>query len=340
MGLVGRVTFGVLVCAAAAAPSAARADGDDARPGATFDAIAADATWVDRGGLPGLLWAVAGACDDGDDLARRQCRVVRDARVRRLAGRALIVPGDAGAVVVGAWDDKKKSAALTVTGCVACVEPVALGAGRYYIVSKKAAPTFHGGVARGATVVETARTFRTEQELTRWRTDVLPRLRTELVIRIDVDGAAWQHGDKRGVSVTVLGARVADPCSGDVIAASPKATRAPVDRAACGDDDADADPHAAKRAADVPDELSSAMIKAAMKPVRAAADVCFGRYGKTGDAKLQVTVAADGSVIAIEQTGDFVGSATGACIEEAARAARFPRTRKAKHSFRYPISLR
>jgi hypothetical protein len=59
-----------------------------------------------------------------------------------------------------------------------------------------------------------------------------------------------------------------------------------------------------------------------------------------GSAKLKVTVSG-GEVIALEwKEGDLADTPTGTCIEKAARAVVFPKTKKNRQSFTYPIVLR
>lgn len=345
------LTFGL----GAAADQVARADeageqGKAAKP--TFEALSKSATRVDRGGIAGLLWAVSASCDGaGDALDVRQCRAIKAARADRLADQTFIVPGDAGAFVVGAFDVKKKSIPLTLSGCVACVEPIEVAGKQLYVVANKAAPTFAGAVAKAAVIHETTRTFSDEEQALDWRAKVVPRLQTEFVVRLVERGAVWQRDGKDGVAVEILGFRVFDPCDGGIVCASPASGKAAVDRAACGeavvegeagdgDGDGEAPPPKPAKEAALPDELSAAQVKEGMKPVREAAAACFATYGVPGSAKLKVTVSG-GEVIALEwKEGDLADTPTGACIEKAARAVVFPKTKKNRQSFTYPIVLR
>ncbi|MCB9572141.1 MAG: hypothetical protein H6709_08620 [Kofleriaceae bacterium] len=341
-------TFAVAI----AAPAVARADagGDKAKP--TFEQVAKGAVRVDRAGVTGLLWAAAASCDGaGDDLDQRQCRAIKAARADEVAAQTYIVPGDAAAFVVGVYDAKKKSIPLTLSGCVACVEPLSLGGKAYYVVSNKGAPTFQGKLAHAAVLHETSRSFTDEQTALDWRAKVVPRLRTEFVVRLAAGGAVWNRDGKDGVAVEVLGFRVYDPCDGAIVCASPSSAKAAVDKAACGgavvegepDDADDADDGAkadAPKAEKLPDEITSRQIQTAMQPVRDAAEACYQTYGVPGDGKLKVTVSG-GAVIALEWTkGELADTPTGACIEKAAREVTFPKTRKSRQSFTYPISLR
>ena len=323
----------------------ASAEGDDDAGGKqSFDDVSAGATRLDRDGVGGILWSLHASCDDGDELERRQCEAVKEARARRVAGRSFIVPGDVSAFTVGAWDADSKSLPLALAGCVACAEPISIAGTPLYVVSNKAAPTFKGAVAHAAVIHETDRKFKSEQEAIEWRTQVVPRLKTEFVVKIAGDKSKWKREGKEGIAVEVVGFRVYDPCNGGIVCAYPKSSKAAIDRAACGDavveGEADKKPKEVAPKEKIPEQLTAAEIKKVMKSVRTAADQCFANYGVPGDSKLHVTVAADGAVVAVEVTGDFTGTPTGTCLEEAVKATTFPKTQKSRQSFKYPIVLR
>lgn len=310
----------------------------------SFDDVSKGATRLDRDGIGGILWSLNASCDAGDDLEQRQCKAVKAARAKRVVGKSFIVPGDASAFVVGAWDSKKQSVALTLSGCVACAEPISIAGKPLYVVSNKAAPSFKGAVAVAATIHETNRQFKTEEDAVKWRTEVVPRLKTEFVVTIAGENAKWKRDSKEGIAVAIVGFRVYDPCDGGIVCAYPKSSKAAVDKVACGDavveGEADKKPKEVKPKEKIPEELTAAQIKVAMKPVKEAADQCFADYGVAGDAKLHVTVAADGAVVSVEVKGDFASTPTGTCLEDAVKATSFPRTQKSKQSFKYPIVLR
>src|SRR5262245_37519693 len=86
----------------------------------TFDAQASTATRVGYADLQGMVWAATATCDQGDDVARRECRWVRDARLARLRGQTFLVAADKAALVMGAWDPATEQVPVTLRGCVAC----------------------------------------------------------------------------------------------------------------------------------------------------------------------------------------------------------------------------
>ena len=306
----------------------------------SFDDVAEGATRIDRDGLAGIIWSMTAPCNGGDDLNQRQCRAVRDARQRVDQGRTFIVSGDSSAFVVEAYDEKKKSAPLTVQGCIACIDPLVVDGKHYYVLSNMAPAEWKGSIAVAANIHTTSKTFKSGADAAvNWRTEVVPRLKTDFVIKVPA-GALFKDDGKLGLAVEILGFRVGDPCDGHIICASPKAKSITTDKSVCGGETvAEGEPDEPKGDG-VPEELTAKMIKAVMAPTGAAATACFDKYGVAGDAKLAITVAGSGEVMAIEQTGDFIDTPTGRCLEEAVKGLTFPQTKKTKQSFKYPYVLR
>ncbi len=331
-----------LVIGALVSVSPAAAD-ETGKKKPSFDQISEGAVRIDRDGLAGILWAMHAKCTAGSDLDQRQCRMIRDARRAAETGKTYLIAGDASAFQVEAFDDKKQSAPLVVAGCIACIEPIDVDGEKYYVLSNMAAPEWKGDIAVAAPIHATAKAFKSGAEAAiNWRTEVVPRLMTDFVIKIPASGAGFKQKDgKHGVAVEVLGFRTHDPCDGHIICASPKADKVKPDKVACGETVAEGEPDAGKPAEPgIPDELSAKQIKAVMVPAIAAAQGCFEKYGVAGEAKLHISVAGSGDVIAVEQTGDFQDTPTGKCLVESVKGLTFPKTKKAKQSFKYPFVLR
>jgi hypothetical protein len=307
-----------------------------ATPPQTFDELVATATPIARTDLAGWAWALTAACDQGDDLAQRQCRVVRDARATAERGQTYVIDGEPTAFMAGAFDPIKKSVSITVRGCIACA-PVDVAGKKLFIVSNKAAPTDVGGTLQAALIHETARVFVDEDTANQWRNEVAPRLKVQLVFAVPAGNPTWSRNGKDGVAVQVLGFRVHDPCDGGIVCASPTAQKLDPDKKACGtveeavtqpDDDVKAD------------RLEPWMIQQALAPALALAQQCHDTYGVDGQTKLKITINGDGSIAVLEQVGDFNDTPTGACLAKAVKTVTFPKTRKAKTSVTYPIVLR
>ncbi len=306
-------------------------------PPPSFDDLAAGATRLTRADLVGWAWALTAACDQGDDLAQRQCKVVRDRRAAALANKAFLVDGDASAFTAGTWDAAKKSMPITLRGCVACDAPLATGGKSLFVVGNKAAPVVEGGLLRAAVIHETARTFDGEAAAVKWRTETVPRLKVELVFEV-VGNPVWTRDGRDGLAVAITGFRVYDPCDGGIVCANPPAPRVEADPAACGT--VVEGPVERAPTEKVVDQLEPRMIQAALKPALVAAQDCFDTYGVPGEGKLRITIAADGTIAALEQLGEFADTPTGTCIDKAVRGVTFPKSRKAKTTVNYPIVLR
>jgi len=349
------IRFTAVLGIAAAALAATRAAHADTAP--SFDELAARATALPTAHLVGLAWLVTAACEDGDDLARRQCRAVRDGRLAQLRARPLLLDGDPTAFTAGDWDYDRSALPLTLRGCIACAG-VDLDGTRFHIVAAPpdpaaaastippppGAPGPDGGVViagnqvQAAVVHAAARSFHDEASALRWRTEVLPRLRTQLVVQL-TSHRPWSRDGRHGVALALVGYRVHDPCTGVVVLASPPAASTEAVKSACGAAVLEGRARAAA-AVQLPVALTPSHVREALRPATIAADRCHDTYGVAGEARFRITIAGDGAIVDLAQDGDFADTPTGACIDKAVRAIRFPATQKARTTVVYPIVLR
>lgn len=301
---------------------------------ATWESLSADAPNIRRVDLEGIAWATAAACTDGDDAEQRLCRAVRDRRMATLRAGTYTIDGDSGALAVSEWTPADKLVTVSVAGCMACVEPP----GGLYVVASTAAPTWTGAVAQGANVHTSTMTLADAVTAKRFRARV-PALRTQFVVRVPAAaGGLWTRDDKRGLALDVLAARVYDPCDGTIVVSTVPSGTGPVDASTCPQV-VDTPSRPDRRVVNLPESLTSKDIKTAMEPVKDAASTCYDSYGVMGKAKLTYTVAADGSIVAYEQQGDFVDTPTGTCIDRAARAVAFPKTKKKTFTFSFSVNV-
>jgi hypothetical protein len=307
-----------------AVPSIAAADG---KP---FDEAASGANRVRK--LDRVVWALTATCEGGDDLAKRQCRILRDAAAAKLRGQKLIVEVTSGAV--------EKATPITIRGCIAC-DGIAVDGTTWYVVSNKGAPRVLPGAIEAAVHFETVKAFANDALASGWKTMIEPRLRTEMVIKVPADEtkAVWTRDGAKGLAFELVGYRVWDACDGSILAAQPESGPGKTDAKTCGDtakatkgtDTAPAEPVFA--------ELSKEQILGSLKPAIEEAKACYDTHGVAGAAKIKVTIGSDGTVIGQDQSGDFVGTETGKCIDAAIKKATFPKSRKAKTTISYPITL-
>jgi hypothetical protein len=127
------------------------------------------------------------------------------------------------------------------------------------------------------------------------------------------------------------------------VCASPPSGKGPTDSKTCGESVVEGEPTDTPPVKDegpeLPAQLDAKDIKIAMKPVVEASKACFDTYGVAGSAKMIYSVSGDGSILTYEQTGDFVDTPTGKCIDKAAKAITFPKSKKKKFGFTYPLAL-
>jgi hypothetical protein len=302
---------------------------------ATFEGLAADASTIRRVDLLGVAWATAAPCTDGDDAEQRLCRITRDRRMSTLRAGTYVIDGDSGALAVSEWTAADKLVTVSVFGCMACVAPP----GDFYVVSSAAAPTFTGGVAQGANIYTSSLTLADAVTAKRFRARV-PALRTQFVVRVAAgNGGLWTREDKRGIALDVLAARVYDPCDGSIVVSTAPSGPGPSDPSTCPAVVDTPTRPVRPTGPELPQSLTSKDIRTAMEPVKAAADDCYDAYGVPGKAKLTYTVNGDGSIAAYEQQGDFVDTPTGTCLDRAARAVTFPKTKKKSFTFSFPVAV-
>lgn len=328
--------FTGLLSASLVALAATPARADDPK---SFEALAKSAEAMSRADLAGLVWSLTASCNDGDELEQRQCKAARDARAAVVRGQTFVVDGDGTAFAMGSFDAGKKSAPITLRGCIACAEPI----GGLYIVSSQAAPSFQGATAEAATVHETARAFKDEASSKRWATR-LPHLRTQFVVKIAAaNDGMWERDGKKGLALDILAFRVFDSCDGGIVCASPPSGKGPTDSKTCGESVVEGEPKDKPEPKDegpeLPAQLDARDIKTAMKPVVEASKACFDTYGVAGSAKMIYSVSGEGTILTYEQTGDFVDTPTGKCIDKAAKAVIFPKSKKKRFGFTYPLTL-
>ncbi len=306
LGLIGLLSAGL-------APGIAAADD-------TFEAKATGARAVVH--VDDIVWALTASCDKGDDVQNRQCRKLRDQRAKEIAGQTMLVQADGFALDLGAWDSARKSVPVTLTSCIRC-EGVGIEDKTWFITG--GAPKVDGGKVRGAPLYDTARQFATAETAAAWQKAVRHHT-VELVVKVPAK-PRWSIGGKDGIQLDVLAYRVITPCNGTVVLANPTSQNAAPDKAAC----------AAGGAAVL--ALTADMIEEGMQAPMSLIRSCAKTYRANGKGKLELTIADDGTIAAIEQTGDFVGSKTGECVDRSMKGVTFPRSAKPKTKIGYPFVL-
>ena len=289
--------------------------------------------------LGDLAWALTATCEIGDDVQQRQCRHVRDTRQKQLAGATLLVDAKPAAFALGVYSAAKKSVSLALSACIDC-GGVAVNGKTFFLTGANAQPVAEGARVKTAVhLLDTTRTFPDEDTAKAWL-KVVGAVRVQMLVKVPersdkADKLRWQIAGKEGLSLEIVGYRVYAACEGTIVVASPASGPVQADKAACAKPDATADIQMDGE----PGELSTAQIRDAMAPVVTGARGCFARFKIAGIAKLDITIATDGSVARYAQGGDFPNTPTGHCLDDAMKKVAFPRSSK-RVKFTFPISLK
>jgi hypothetical protein len=83
--------------------------------------------------------------------------------------------------------------------------------------------------------------------------------------------------------------------------------------------------------------LTQSDIVNAMRGVQPRVQACANQYKVPGTAMANISVAAGGKVSSAKVTGKFAGTPTGTCVENAAKAAKFPACQSM--NFPWPFTL-
>lgn len=299
--------------------------------------------------LAPYLWAFRATCDQLDnDLARRQCLGLREARKQQVSEKTFLLRGDRRSLLAASFDPKRKGAQLKVYSCFACTGPIDAIGQPLYVVGQGEKTVF-GTQILGPVVYATTNPFGSADEAARWKAEVAPRLRAEYVVRIPAEEPLWTSSGVQGLAVEILGFRVYDPCTGKMVLAEPKAKSVPRDESTCTGEallalerarqEANA-PKSGDTGPTLPPRLTPNDVQTALEPATLAAQQCYAVYGVAGEARFRITIAGDGKVTELEQSGYFTDTPTGDCMEAAIRATVFPPTQKESTTVTYPFVLR
>lgn len=287
----------------------------------TFEAVATGARRVAH--LDDVVWALTAPCDQGGDIAERQCRQIRDARAATLVGATLIVVAERAALTLGAWSPATRSLPVALSACIDCTG-VAVEGRTWHLMGKPA--RIEGGRVTTELLIDNARTFGTAAAAQAWLGS-LAAARIEMVVTVP-EKRRVMVGGKDGLQFDLRAYRVIAPCTGAIAFADPPSAPVAAERAACSP--AEIEPVPA---------LTKELVREAMQPVLEAAAACYATYKVPGDARLALTIAADGSIASYTRSGAFRDSPTGACLDAAVKRAAFPRSLRPTTTIGYPLSL-
>ena len=181
-------------------------------------------------------------------------------------------------------------------------------------------------------------------EARQWMENERPFLRAQFLFQPQPTDAEWTFGASRGLAVRMVGARVYNRCTGQVLLSTPPSTGKverpnPAERdPGCRNDG----PAAAQEAPpeELPAQLGQPAITEAMARIRAQVFACFRKHHVPGRLELTYVVAGNGTVQSVVLGPVYAGTETGRCALEAAKDARFAPFRNERQKFTYPFFLR
>jgi hypothetical protein len=331
--------------AADEAPAAEAPATPAAAPAQTYEAIARNATRTRD--VPTLLGPFIDRCDaEKRELERARCRTTQAYLREVLPARVFSTPGDdAAAVSVSDYDAGIRGYRISLAGCIACTKPVIVGRARERrFITVREPQKEAESLPKAVEVSQSALGFDSLPDAKRWLEKVRPLLRAEFLFQ--PADAEWSFGPSRGYALKLVGARVFNRCTGQVLASRPPSTETAELPTGSREDEACLQGAGEGRAQDrddelaLPRELGRDAIADTMSRIRPQVFACFEKFKEPGTAELTYVVAGNGMVQSIRIGGSFDGTPTGDCVLDAGKNAHFPRFQAARQQFTYPFFLR
>ena len=207
-----------LACMAAAPVSAETANYESLLDGAILQSPA---------NVAAAYWHRFARCDKrASEREQLQCEAIARSAAGSASRRFIVESRDA--LHAGEFDAKKKSIILAVHGCVACARPIAVDGGSFMVsggpVRKvKSAKVVARGTVIGPLLGTLTIPVADGEAAKAWKETVWPRLVAELVVETRPEKPLWRVGKRTGAEVKIVGWRVYDPCTGELITSSPPA---------------------------------------------------------------------------------------------------------------------
>jgi hypothetical protein len=317
-------------------------------PPGSFEALVSTAE--DIGDLARTLEPFTELCNEDRDMTRRQCEVVRTYLRGVLQRRVFRSDVEPGALVVGPYVQKQGGRTLTLRGCVACSKPVP--GDRKHLVTVRPPAKVTAEELKGLDITSLKVPHPSSHVGEIWQRDVGSKLRAEFVHKL---GPAWTQktgkgkvrkgapgkggwddgsGEIRGLTMNLLGYRVYNRCTGEVLLSSPKAAfkvPVPANQPDCPRPEvkvAASQPGVRQPEPHWPYVLSVGEIRRSMDAVRGQVRACYLQFQIPGTAELEIDIGGlDGNVLGVKILGKFEDTPTGDCVISALGAARFPNFR-------------
>jgi hypothetical protein len=288
---------------------------------------------------------------DMRELDRARCRSTTTYLRKKLPQQTFLAESnDPAAIEVSGYDGAAKGYHLSLAGCIACTDPMPIGRSREPRFVTLATPDKSAAsLAAGVPVSKSTVAFDDFAQAKHWAEVQKPFLRAEFLFQPQAEGSDFTVGMAPGIALKLVGARVYNRCTGDVLVSKPPST-AMADRPGPGHEDPSC---AAKPNTDVdtaspppaavenrPSQLSQALIADAMAKIRPQVFACYQQLKVAGMVELSFVVAGNGTVQSVTVAPAWRGTPTGVCVREAAKDAHFPAFQLDEQKFTYPFFLR
>ena len=328
--------------AAAPAPAATQ----PAAAGGSFEALGHGA--VRTRDIGTLLSSIVERCDgETREIDRARCQATTAFLRHALPQKTFAFTTDEpGVVDVSDYDAQVKGYHVALAGCVSCSKPVTIGRAKEpRLVTLKVPDKEAGSLAQAVSLSRNTFGFDTLADAKRWLDSERPFLRAEFLFQPQIVGDVWTFGRDRGVALKLVGARVYNRCTGDVLVSKPPST-AMADRPGPGREDPTCTVKTSVAAAppppveDRPAQLSKTLIADTMAKIRPQVFACYQQFKVPGMVELAFVVAGNGTVQAVSVAPAWRGTPTGLCVREAAKDAHFSPFQLDEQKFTYPFFLR
>ena len=285
------------------------------------------------------------------ELDRARCRATTAYLRRSLPKRTFaFVTDDPAVISVSDYDAAVKGYHLALAGCVACTNPIAVGrSGEPRLVTVKVPDKDAETLTKAVALSRNTFGFDNLADAKRWHDAERPYLRAEFLFQPQMIGDVWTFGSNRGIALKLVGARVYNRCTGDVLVSKPPSTTMAQRPGPGHEDPTCAAAKAAQTASEatpppaadeLPTQLSKALIADAMAKIRPQVFACYQQFKSPGTLELIYVVASNGTVQSVAVGPAFAGTPTGMCVQQVAKDARFPAFKLDQQKFTYPFFLR
>jgi hypothetical protein len=310
----------------------------------TYESLAKGATRTHD--VATLLGPFIDRCDAEKSLVERaRCRTTQAYLRAALPSRTFSTPADDPAVIsVSEYDAGIKGYHVSLAGCIACTKPVVVGRARErrFITLREPLKDAES-LPKAVEVSKNTLGFDSLVDAKKWLTGVRPLLRAEFLFQ--PADAEWSFGPSRGYALKLVGSRIFNRCTGEVLVSKPPSTGLAELPTGARGDEACLGGGAAADASEgddlkLPEELPREAIANAMTLIRPQVFACYEKFKEPGTAELSYIVAGNGMVQSIRVGGSFDGTPTGECVLDAGKNAHFPRFQAPRQQFTYPFFLR